>query len=59
MDIKGAGNTGRQGIAVAPRLLDLSIHKNTEKTTINNHTSETGAMHKHMMALHFNALEFN
>ena len=48
--VQGADNTVRQGIAVEPRLLDLSMHKNTRKTTINNHTSKTGAMHKHMMA---------
>ena len=48
--VQRAGNTVRQGIAVEPRLLDLSMHKNTGKTTINNHTSKIGAMHKHMMA---------
>ena len=26
-----AGDTGRRGIAVEPRLLDLSMHKNTGK----------------------------
>ena len=27
--VQGAGNTVRQGIAVEPRLLDLSMHKKT------------------------------
>ena len=30
--VQRAGNTGHQGIAVEPRLLDLSMHKNTGKT---------------------------
>ena len=29
--VQQGGNTGRQGIAVEPRLLDLSMHKNTGK----------------------------
>ena len=48
--VQRAGNTGRQGIVEEPRLLDLSMHKNTGKTTINNHSCITNAMHNHMMA---------
>ena len=33
--VQRAGNTVRRGIAVEPRWLDLSMHKNTGKTTIN------------------------
>ena len=47
--VQGADNTGRQGIVEKPRLLDLSMHKNIGKTTINNHTCITNAMRKHMM----------
>ena len=47
--VQRADNTVRRGIAVEPRLLDLSMHKNTGKNTINNHSCITNAMHNHMM----------
>ena len=47
--VQRAGNTGRQGIVEKPRLLDLSMHKNTEKNTIKYHSSKPNAMHIHMM----------
>ena len=36
--VQRAGNTGRQGIVEKPRLLDLSMRKNTGKNTIKYHT---------------------
>ena len=42
---QGADSTARRGIAVEPRLLDLSEHE-TRKETINHHTCRTNAMRK-------------
>ena len=47
--VQRAGNTGRQDIVEKPRLLDLSMYKNTGKTQSNTTPYKTSAMHKHMM----------
>ena len=48
-----AGSTDRHDTGVALQLLDLPMHKQHWKGTINHHSCSTYAMRKHMMAWHF------